>query len=160
RRDDCCAGRARDRCTCGCRSGRVRDSGKNGASGLKTGISFRTGRTGVALALVLLSACVSNPPPKLPAAPAVAEGQKIAWILQPEDPRLLPLERPAPAPPPAPVKGRKQAAPAPPPSSSPDLAVLVRDNEARVRRRAALAIGRVKEKAGVPLLTPLLTDTD
>jgi cyclophilin family peptidyl-prolyl cis-trans isomerase/HEAT repeat protein len=114
-------------------------------------------------ALAVQAACMStSAPPKLPAAPAVPERQKLAWILQLEDQRLLRLE-PPPAPPPPPVvKGRKPKPlpPPPPPSSSPDLAVLVRDSDARVRRRAALAIGRVKERAGVALLAPALADAD
>ena len=114
-----------------------------------------------AASLVVLSACVSTPPPKLPEAPQVPEQQKMAWILQLEDQRLLRLDLPAPPPPPPPVKGKKPApVVTPPPSSLPDLSVLVRDRDARVRRRAALAIGRVKSKAGVPLLVSALPDTD
>ena len=37
---------------------------------------------------------------------------------------------------------------------------LLTDSEARVRRRAALAVGRVGLRDGVPLLTPLLNDAD
>jgi HEAT repeat protein/cyclophilin family peptidyl-prolyl cis-trans isomerase len=87
----------------------------------------------------------------------------MAWILRLEDQRLLRFELPAPPPPPpTPVKGKKPVpvAPPPPPSSSPDLAVLVRDGDPRVRRRAALALGRVKSKAGVPALVAALPDTD
>ena len=60
------------------------------------------------------------------------------------------------------MKGKKAVPVAvpPSPSSSPDLAVLVRDRDARVRRRAALALGRVKSAAGVPLLVAALPDTD
>jgi cyclophilin family peptidyl-prolyl cis-trans isomerase/HEAT repeat protein len=50
--------------------------------------------------------------------------------------------------------------PPPPPDSSPDLAVLVKDSEARVRRRAALALGRVGLPEGVAPLTATLTDPD
>ena len=116
----------------------------------------------VVAAVGLHAACMNTPPPKLPAAPVVPERQKQAWILQLEDQRLLRIE-PPPAPPPPPiVKGRKPAAVVPPPapSSSPDLAVLVRDPDARLRRRAALAIGRVKERAGTALLVPALADAD
>jgi HEAT repeat protein/cyclophilin family peptidyl-prolyl cis-trans isomerase len=81
----------------------------------------------------------------------------MAWILQLEDQRVLQVELPAPPPPP--VKGRKPAVP-PPPTSSPDLAVLVRDTDPRIRHRAALAIGRVKDRAGIPLLVGTLTDAD
>jgi len=108
------------------------------------------------------AACMGTPPPKLPEAPAVPERQKMAWILQLEDQRILRIEPPAEPPPPPPVKGRKPppVVVPPKPSSSPDLAVLVRDPQARVRRRAALAIGRVKDRAGAALLTPALTDAE
>jgi cyclophilin family peptidyl-prolyl cis-trans isomerase/HEAT repeat protein len=112
--------------------------------------------------VALCAACVTTPAPKLPEVTQVAERQKLAWILQLEDQRILRLELPEPAPPPPPVKGRKPAPVVvpPKPSSSPDLAVLVRDADARIRRRAALAIGRVKSKAGIALLTPVLADSD
>jgi len=38
--------------------------------------------------------------------------------------------------------------------------VLVRDGDPRIRRRAALAVGRVKERSGLGLITPLLADAD
>jgi cyclophilin family peptidyl-prolyl cis-trans isomerase/HEAT repeat protein len=119
-------------------------------------------RTALAAALGAASACVPPPPPKLPDAPQVPYQQKMAWIHQLEDQRLLRFDLPAPPPPPPPVKGKKPApvVTPPPPSSSPDLSVLVRDADARVRRRAALAIGRVKAPAGVPLLVPTLADAD
>ena len=41
-------------------------------------------------------------------------------------------------------------------SASGDLQVLLQDAEARVRRRAALAVGRVRSPEGVPALTALL----
>jgi cyclophilin family peptidyl-prolyl cis-trans isomerase/HEAT repeat protein len=118
--------------------------------------------TVIAASLVALSGCVPTPPPKLPEGPQVPRQQKMAWILQLEDQRVLRFELPAPPPSPPPVKGKKPAPVVvpPPPSSSPDLSVLVRDGDARVRRRAALAIGRVKSKAGVPFLVSALPDTD
>jgi cyclophilin family peptidyl-prolyl cis-trans isomerase/HEAT repeat protein len=111
---------------------------------------------------LVLAACGPVPPPKLPAVDLIPERQKMAWILQLEDQRILRLDLPAPAPPPAPVKGKKPAPVVvpPKPSSTPDLAVLVRDADPRLRRRAALAVGRVRAKAGIPILTALLTDTD
>ena len=114
--------------------------------------------------MAVQAACMStSAPPKLPAAPTVPERQKLAWMLQLEDQRLLRLEPPPAPPPPPPVKGKKPKVlppPPPPPTSSPDLAVLVRDPEARLRRRAALAIGRVKERAGVAVLVPVLADSN
>src|SRR5262245_55797761 len=117
----------------------------------------------IAGGITVATACGPTPPPKLPTPVAVPENQKMAWILQLEDQRLLHLEVPAPEPPPPPpVKGRKPApvAPPPTPASSPDLAVLVHDGDARIRRRAALAIGRVRSKEGVATLTATLKDSD
>ena len=114
------------------------------------------------VSLGVMTACVPPPPAKLPDAPQVPLQQRMAWILRLEDQRLLRFELPAPPPPPAPVKGKKPApvVTPPPPSSSPDLAVLVRDGDPRVRRRAALALGRVRSKAGVPALVAALPDKD
>jgi cyclophilin family peptidyl-prolyl cis-trans isomerase/HEAT repeat protein len=85
----------------------------------------------------------------------------MAWILQLEDQRLLRVPTPAPPPPPvvAPAKGRP-AVPPPAPPPTPDLQQLVTDSEARVRRRAALAIGRVGLPEGVAPLQTALADTD
>ena len=119
--------------------------------------------TRVLLAAVLLafltSSCATPPPP--PPAPAISFEQKMAWIHQLEDQRLLRLPQP-PAPVEVPVgQGRKRVLLAPPkPDSSPDLVVLVRDAEPRLRRRAALAIGRVRLKEGIQPLVATLTDTD
>ena len=68
---------------------------------------------------------------------------------------------PAPAPPPVarPRRGQKTApvvAPPPPP----DLTRMLTDNEARIRRRAALAIGRVGLADGVAPLLTVLSDSD
>jgi cyclophilin family peptidyl-prolyl cis-trans isomerase/HEAT repeat protein len=83
----------------------------------------------------------------------------MAWILQLEDQRILKLPDP-PAPPAPPIKGRRPA-PAPPvAASAPDLARLAADTDARIRRRAAIAVGRVGLKEGIPVLTRLLADTD
>ena len=119
-------------------------------------------RATVVVSLGVMTACVPPPPPKLPDAPQVPLQQRMAWILRLEDQRLLRFDLPAPPPPPPPEKGKKPApvVTPPPPSSLPDLAVLVRDGDPRVRRRAALAIGRVRSKAGVPPLEAALADTD
>lgn len=83
----------------------------------------------------------------------------MSWILRLEDQRIL---RESPPPPPAQVvtvKGRKPAPP-PPPAVSPDLINLLNDSEARIRRRSALAIGRVGLPAGVQPLVAKLSDSD
>lgn len=62
---------------------------------------------------------------------------------------------PAPPVPPPPVtQGRRNVLPPPPPQ--PDLIHLLEDGEARVRRRAALALGRVGLPEAVPALVKLL----
>jgi cyclophilin family peptidyl-prolyl cis-trans isomerase/HEAT repeat protein len=125
----------------------------------------------LALAL-LVTGCASAPlqPPaavKAPAGPTFE--QKMAWIVRLEDQRILhdPLPPPPPpAPPPAPPpKGKRAAAipvpvVAPPPPPVADLLQLLQDSEARIRRRAALAVGHVGLADGVPPLLKLLGDDD
>ena len=117
----------------------------------------------VAAFALLAAGCASAPPASAPSGPKIALEQKMAWMLQLEDQRILKVEAPAaPAPAPIPARGRSRAtAAAPPPAAAlPDLTVLVSDPEARVRRRAALAIGRVGLPAGVQPLVARLSDTD
>ena len=109
----------------------------------------------VVSSLLVLSACATAPPP---APPSVSLEQKLAWIFRLEDQRILSFELPLPAP--VLTAPKKRAAPPPPPSAVPDLTKLVADPEPRVRRRAALAIGRVGLKEGIPALTSALADTD
>jgi HEAT repeat protein/cyclophilin family peptidyl-prolyl cis-trans isomerase len=120
--------------------------------------------TAAALALAA-AACASAPPAAVVKAPAGPPfEQKMSWILRLEDQRVLRDPAPVVAPPaPAPAtSGRNQrpqpvAAPPPPP---PDLTKLLSDSEARIRRRAALAIGHVGLAEGVTPLLPLLSDPD
>jgi HEAT repeat protein/cyclophilin family peptidyl-prolyl cis-trans isomerase len=90
--------------------------------------------------------------------------QKLAFILRLEDQRMLrdPSPMVPPLPPPPVAVGRQRApivvAPAPPPP--PDLIRLLADDDARIRRRAALAIGRVALADGVPPLVSALGDAD
>jgi cyclophilin family peptidyl-prolyl cis-trans isomerase len=107
------------------------------------------------LALAVTSGCATAPPP---APPTVSFEEKLAWMLRLEDRRIL-RDEPPPAPAVPEPKGRKpQVAPAPP--AGPDLITLLTDAEPRVRRRAALAVGRVGLPAGVQPLAGLLADTD
>lgn len=104
-------------------------------------------------ALMLISGCASAP---LPAPPTVTYEQKMAWILRLEDQRILREEPPTPAVVPPPARGRKpQVAPEPP--AGPDLVKLLGDNDPRIRRRAALAVGRVGLPAGMQPVAALLT---
>jgi cyclophilin family peptidyl-prolyl cis-trans isomerase/HEAT repeat protein len=120
-------------------------------------ISIRWSALALASA-VWLSGCGSAPP--APTKPVIRYEQKLAWILQLEDQRLLRIEPVAPVAPPV-VPGRRRAVlPVAPPPAPPDLVTLVADTEARVRRRAALAIGRVGLREGVPPLVIALGDPD
>jgi HEAT repeat protein/cyclophilin family peptidyl-prolyl cis-trans isomerase len=105
---------------------------------------------------VLGGACATVPP--VVVAPVTTYEQKIAWILQLEDRRIL-REAPPPVPVPVTARGKRPAVVTAPPEV-PDLGRLIADDEARVRRRTALAIGRVGLVEGVDLLTPRLHDAD
>lgn len=111
--------------------------------------------------LMLFAACASAPPAAAPAAPLITATKKMSWILRLEDQRILraPAEPvgPVPAPPAHPKKG----APVPVPVTvAPDLTVLVGDSDPNIRRRAALAIGRVGLSDGVAPLQKALTDAE
>ena len=93
------------------------------------------------IGVVLASACASAPPvlePAVPAAPVYSLDQRVAWILRLEAQRWF-------------------ADPAVPAA---DLERLVADNVPAVRRRAALAVGRIGLPDGIVLVTPLLIDPD
>ena len=84
--------------------------------------------------------------------------QKLAWIVRLEDQRLLREPNP-----PAPQVVRPATAKEPAvlaPSAPADLLPLLRDPQARVRRRAALAAGRVGLPAAVPALVERLADEE
>ena len=107
------------------------------------------------LALGLVTSACASAPPAAPVPPPSFE-QKMSWILQLEDRRVLRDPLPVLLPPAATVPGQ----PAVPESPSPDLLRLLSDSEARIRRRAALAIGRVGLREGVQPLVGLLADPD
>ena len=120
------------------------------------------------VSLLLLSGCGSAPPPKPQTpqtAPVMAADQKMSWILRLEDRRILrdpaPSPEPMPAPAPATTANKKNVAlpPVPIPVVA-DLTTLAADADARIRRRAALAIGRVGLADGAPAVRPLLSDPD
>ena len=106
--------------------------------------------------IVLATGCASAPPP---VAPTVSFETKMSWVLRLEDQRMLRDPAPAVAAPPV-VKGKK-APVLPPPPPPPDVIRLLRDPEARIRRRAALAAGRVGLADAAPdLIAVLRSDAD
>jgi HEAT repeat protein/cyclophilin family peptidyl-prolyl cis-trans isomerase len=119
-------------------------------------------RSALVLLALTASACASAPPSaSVKPAGGPSFEQKMGWILRLEDQRVL--RDPAPAlapPPPAPVRGQKPQPVAAPPPPPPDLTRMLTDEEARVRRRAALAIGRVGLGDGVTPLLGMLADPD
>jgi cyclophilin family peptidyl-prolyl cis-trans isomerase/HEAT repeat protein len=119
-----------------------------------------------AAAWVLASAALASPigcasaPPAPPKPVPVAHEVKMAWMLQLEDQRILRLPEPAPPPVVAPVKGQRRVPLPPPPESAPDLTKLAADGDPRIRRRAAISMGRVGLRDAVPALTAMLADAD
>ena len=100
--------------------------------------------------------CASTP--TAPSEPPVTFEDKLAWIVRLEDQRIL--GDPAPEVPPEPVSPERRPVLTPTPPSVPDLARLIHDPEARIRRRAALAIGHVGLSEGIGLLAELGTDPE
>ena len=117
----------------------------------------------ILIAVGLMSNACASAPPVAPIAPVIAPDQKMSWILRLEDQRILRVPAPPPVvEPPAPPNQKKKKAAAPPPApvATPDLTALAADPDPRIRRRAALAIGRVGLAEGGALLQPLLADSD
>ena len=108
----------------------------------------------VVVAAAWAGGCASAPKPIQ--SPEPTYEQKLAAILRLEDQRLL--RAPAVAPPPVPAgRAGSVVAAAPPP---PDLLQWLHDPEARVRRRVALAVGRVGLAEGAAPLAALLRDPE
>ena len=101
----------------------------------------------------LAAAGCAGGPQVAPVQPPTLE-EKLAWILRLEDQRLLRD--------PQPPAAAAATAPAVEPTARPrpDLVALLTDAAARVRRRAALAIGRVGRPEGVAPLAARLADPE
>ena len=99
------------------------------------------GRVCALVGVALLAGCASAPAaPPTPPRTVLTYEQKMAWILRLEEDRVLELPAP-PAPPPAPVAttGRTSPVVVPRRRHSRRCSSLLKDDEARIRRRAALA---------------------
>jgi HEAT repeat protein/cyclophilin family peptidyl-prolyl cis-trans isomerase len=110
----------------------------------------------LALAM-MMSACASTPPPPPPPPEPTAE-EKMSWILRLEDERVL--RDPPPAPPPVTVPRSRNRVPVVIPPPTPDLVRLLGDAQPQIRRRAALAVGRVGLAEGAASLVALLADPE
>jgi cyclophilin family peptidyl-prolyl cis-trans isomerase/HEAT repeat protein len=126
-------------------------------------MSYRGTIAGAVAVMLLAAGCKSAPtvppavaPPPVPA--AVTWAQKIGWIVQLEDQRLLRAASPPPRPVLRPATETEPAVLGPAPPA--DLIALLDDADAPVRARAALAIGRVGLQEGVDPLIRLLGDPD
>jgi HEAT repeat protein/cyclophilin family peptidyl-prolyl cis-trans isomerase len=113
------------------------------------------------------AACKTDEPPVPPPQKVVVGPtfeQKMAWILRLEDQRVLrdaaAAAVTAPPPPIAPTRGTAPAAVVAPPPIAPDLIRLLSDEDARIRRRAALAVGRIGLADGAAPLLLVLADPD
>lgn len=110
--------------------------------------------------LAVVTACASAPPPPPPVVAPPPYEPKIASIHRLEDHRVLEDARSRVAAPPPVLDTRGRVVSTPPAPPSLDLVTLLGDTDARVRRRAALAIGRVGLPAGVAPLVSRLQDPD
>ena len=137
------------------------------AAAMFTASVFRLRRTS-ALSIVLAaslvaSACATAPPVVLAPPPPPPADLKLSWILRLEDQRVLRDPVPEPvtvrSPGSAPTGAETPALAAPPPQR-PDLIALLADPEARLRRRAALALGRVGLAEAVLPLVERLADPE
>jgi len=127
-------------------------------------VTLRSAARAVFLILpVLVVGCMPKAP-ETPAAPAAAKIPKItwelklAWMVRLEDQRLLRDPNPVAAVVIRPATATVPALIAPPPPT--DLLMLLGDPEARVRRRAALALGRVGLPDAVEPLAKALEDEE
>jgi cyclophilin family peptidyl-prolyl cis-trans isomerase/HEAT repeat protein len=109
--------------------------------------------TGGLVALIVIAAGCATAPRVVPVVVSPFD-EKVSWVLRLEDQRVL-GDPPLPA---APAAPEDPSAPLSPPPAVPNLLALLADPEPQIRRRAALAIGRVGLPEGVAPLISALSD--
>ena len=127
-----------------------------------TGIGMARCAMAVAL-LGTLAGCASAPaaPVRERARPASVDLEtKVSWLLRLEQERVLRVAMPEPLPAGEPSRRPAPGIPVFASASRADLTELLLDPDASLRRRSALAIGRVGLPEGVPLLVERLSDPD
>ena len=102
---------------------------------------------------ILTTSCATAPPPS---PPVITWEEKLEAMMRLEDQRILRNPNPSPPLVLVPATRRRPAIVAPPPPD--DLFRLMRDPEARVRRRAALAAGRVGLPDAIEALSALVAE--
>ncbi|HEY7188234.1 MAG TPA: HEAT repeat domain-containing protein [Vicinamibacterales bacterium] len=118
----------------------------------------KVSRNAIVAVVIALTCASCKTVPVAPTVPVITWEQKLAAILRLEDQRILREPNP---PPPVVLRPATKTTPAlvAPPLPT-DLVRMLNDDEARVRRRAALAIGRVGLSEGIEPLTKLLDDEE
>ena len=110
------------------------------------------------LAVMVLAAC-DTAPTVTPSAPASFD-ERVSWILRLENQRVLRETSEPSSVAAAATEATTSAALQPAAPAGPDLVVLLGDPEAQIRRRAAIATGRVGLVDGVEPLTGALNDPE
>src|SRR5687767_11768223 len=137
--------------------------GKAQVSRHKAQVTIKRQRCALSLvtcALCLVAVRCASAPVVVPTVepPVVTYEDKLSWIIRLEDQRILRDPNPPPPLVLVPATRTQPQIVAPPPPS--DLIRLLNDGEARVRRRAALALGRVGLPEAVEPLTKLFADEE
>lgn len=113
-------------------------------------------RVVVLSSLLGMAGCATLPP--APEVPVISWEQKLSWMMRLEDQRILRVPNP---PPPVVLRAATRTQPAiVAPLPPTDLVRLLEDSQARVRRRAALALGRIGLADAVAPLVRRLTDEE
>ncbi len=108
--------------------------------------------------VILLTGCTSVPPVAVPVAPSIDE--QISWILRLEDQRKLADPVPESVVSDNEVEPENSLVEPSEPTLRPDLVLLATEGSPSVRRRAALALGRIGVTGGVEVLSSLLHDSE